>query len=127
MLALVMVIKPKCLQVLKAQGIGEGAVLDTSKNLMIGRNQSSLFLQGFVNSSLTALCGSMHNERHGPVLPSHLIHQTNGFWNILCFTVFNIAISLYKASFALKYPNMSPERARITNKYVAWLGVLTAS
>ena len=39
----------------------------------------------------------------------------------------NIRDSLFMASFALKYPNMTPERVHITNKYDAWLGVLTAS
>ena len=39
----------------------------------------------------------------------------------------DISASLYKASFALKYPNMTPERAHITDKYDAWPGVLTAS
>lgn len=71
-----MVIKPKCLHVLKAQGIGEGAVLDTSKNLVIGRNRSKPFLQGFINSSLTALCGSMHNERPVPIFPKRLTNWT---------------------------------------------------
>ena len=53
---------------IKAQGIGEGAALDTSKKSLNVSNQLIPFLQRFVNSSLTTLCRTMHNERPDPVL-----------------------------------------------------------
>ena len=39
----------------------------------------------------------------------------------------NIRGRLLKASFVLKYPNMTPDREHITDKYDAWLGGITTS
>ena len=51
-----MVITPKCLDIIKAQGYWGWCVVELSKTLLDVKNQSSVFLHGFVNSRLTALC-----------------------------------------------------------------------
>ncbi|MES0328618.1 MAG: hypothetical protein ABUK13_10575, partial [Gammaproteobacteria bacterium] len=61
----------------REQGIGEGAVLDISKNLVIGRNQLSLFLQGLVKSSLSLFLMTLNKVIGGIRLTPYLRYPSN--------------------------------------------------
>ena len=58
--------------------------MELSRKLLDVGNQSSLFSESIVNSSLTASCGSMHDERPDPV------HLTFKGWRFMDALYINI-------------------------------------